>query len=393
MKHILYRYGCWVLVLSLLLLAMVAQPANAAQQQQQATATNLDAYIYLPTEALKPIFQNQISQQVNTLSAGVINKMLDNLPKANQGWAKEMAGALIQPSATLSQLTPQKDGLATTVSLSFYPGDPKPINAAMLVTLGVRDASTIQVSAQPMPGSPQLANGPLTTFTMPVGQLKGINATPDCGSAGLNAHIQLPITFNTSQASTQSQSNQIAHSTLPANQTLAGIKQSHVAYTTQNKAASTLDAYIELTNSSLNALGKSIDPIVIGSVPFNNPLTAENLDINIQGDGLVITAGIYTEPPLHPRVATATAFVQPNVENGQLVMRVTDLNVEVLDIISLPKSATDNFKQQIQTMLNNNLGNALAGKFTVNNVSVGGGAALPCAGSDSLILKGTTNLT
>jgi hypothetical protein len=301
-----------------------------------------------------------------------------------------MASALIQPSATLSQLTPQKDGLATTVSLSFYPGDPKPVNAAMLVSFSARDASTIQVSAQPIPGSPQLANGPLTTFMVPVGQLKGINTTPDCGSASLNAHIQLPVTF-TSQASTQSQGSQIAQSTLPVKQTLADIKQSHI-YKSQNKAANTLDAYIELTNSSLHALGGSIDPIVVGSVPFNNSLTAENLNISVQGNGLVITSGIFTEPPLHPQVATARAFVQPSVENGQLVMRVTDLKVDVLGLISLPDGVTDNFKEKIQAMLNNNLGNALAGKFTVNSVSVGGGTALPCAGSDSLILKGTTNL-
>ena len=244
-----------------------------------------------------------------------------------------------------------------------------------------------------MPGSPQLASGPLTTFTVPIGELKGIHTTPDCGNAGINANIQLPFSFNGSQARNPSQNGQAVYSALLAHQPLRDIEQPLVAHTTSNRAANTLEAYAEIPNSSLNALGSSIDPIVIGTVPFNNPLTAENLHINVQGNGLVITSDIFTEPPLHPQVATLTAFVQPSAENGQLVMRVTSLSVKVLGFFSMPDSATENYKQQLQTMLNNNLGNALAGKFTVNSVSVGGDAALPCVGSDSLILKGTTNLT
>jgi hypothetical protein len=380
MKRTLYRQGRWLLLLSLLLLGMLANPVKAAQQGQQAT-TNLDAYVYLPTEALKPIFQNQINQQVNTLSAGVIDKMLESLPKANQGWAKDMAGALIQPSATLSQLTPQEDGLAATVSLNFYPGDPKPTNAAMLVTFSVRDASTIQVSAQPVPGSPQLANGPLTTFAVPVGQLMGITTTPDCGSAGIDVHIQLPVTFNASIASTQSQSRQIAQSILPANQTLADIKQPHVAHTTQKKAASTLDAYAEVPNSSLNSFASKIPPLPIP----NTIWTAQNFRISTQDNGLVITSDISS---LGIVLASTRTNVRASAENGRLVMHVTSTTLTV----AIFHFAMDTYNQQIEDLLNNNLGNALAGKFTVNDVAVGGGTALSCAGSDSLILKGTTNL-
>jgi hypothetical protein len=355
--------------------------ASQARQQKQTATSNLSANIYLPTEALKPIFQDQISQQVTGLTNGMMNNMFSGLPSADQGWARAMAGTLIQPSATLLQVTPQQNGLATSMSLSMYPGDPKPVNASMLVTLSARDASTIQVSAQPVPGSPQLANGPLTTFGVPVGQLTSINATPGCGGIALNANIQVPIAFNSTQANTQSHSSQV----------LSEVRQSQVVRTNQNKAGTALNAYVEIPNSSLSALGRSIGPIKVGEVPFSNPLTAENMNISTQGNGLVITAGIFTEPPLHPQVATFTAFVQASAENGQLVMTVTKVDVKVAGI-SLPNGATDSYKQQIQTLLNNNLGNMLAGKFTVDSVSVGGGANVPCAAADSLMLQGATNI-
>jgi hypothetical protein len=355
----------------------------------------LHASVYLATDSLKSVFQDQINQQVTSLSNGMMNNMLGSLPATDQVWARAMAGSLIQPSATLTRLTPQDDGLDARLGLSLYPGDPKPINAAMLVTFSVRDASTIQVSARPVSGSPQLVNGPLTTFAVPVGQLESINTTPDCGNAGLKTNIQVPVTFDS--ASNQSQNNQVAQSTLPDKPILADIQRPQVAYTTLNRAANTLNAYVEITNSSLNALGSAMGPIGIGSITIvpwdpNNPLTAENLQINTEGNGLGITADIYVQRPMHTRVATATAFAQPGAVNGQLVTSVTDLRVKVFGIVSLPDSATVSYKTQIENMLNTNLGNALAGKFTVNGVSVGGGAALSCAQSNSLILQGTTSL-
>ena len=384
MKHTFYRQSRWIPLLLLISLCLIATPvvsaANQGRLQKRATATSLNANIYLPTEALKPIFQDQINQQVASLSSGMITNTLSGLPSADQSWAKAMANALIQPSATLTQLTPQKDGLVTSVNLSLYPGDPKPTNASMLVTFGVRDASTIQVSGQSIPGNPQLANGPLTTFTVPIGQLKSISTALNCGDAALDANIQLPITFNTSQTSTQSQSAPVARA---ANQTLADMQQPQIAYTTQNKAANTLDAYAEVPNSSLSTLGSSI-----GSFPISNTWTAQNLRIKTQNNGLVITSDISLWGT-GVVLATATTHVQPSAEGGKLVMHVTSTTLSVF-IFSF---ANNSYNQQIENLLNSNLGNALAGKFTVNSVSVGGGQALPCAGSDSLILKGTTSIS
>jgi hypothetical protein len=398
MKRLFYHQGSWMPLLLLALVCLIATPVSAARQarqQQQAKTTSLHASVYLAKDSLKSVFQDQINQQVASLSNGMINNMLGSLPATDQVWARAMAGSLIQPSATLTQLTPQDNGLDARIHLSLYPGDPKPINVAMLMTFSVRDASTIQVSAQPVSGSPQLANGPLTTFAVPIGQLESINTTPNCGNAGLKTNIRVPVTFDT--ASNRSQNNQVAQSTLPDKQIMAGIQRPQVAYTTLNRAENASNAYVEISNNSLNALGSATGPIGIGSITIvpwdpNNPLTAENLHINTGGNGLEITADIYVQRPMHTRVAIATAFAQPGAVNGQLVTSVTDLQVRAFGIVSLPDSATASYKTQLENMLNSNLGNALAGKFTVNGVSVGGGAALSCAQSDSLILQGTTSL-
>lgn len=380
---ILYRQSRRMPLLLLLLLGLITAPASAAngfRQEQRATPSNLNANIYLLTEGLKPVFQNQINQQVANISNGMISNMPGGQPSTDQSWVKGLAETLIQPSATLTKLTPENDGLVTTVNLSMFPGDPKPISTAMLVTFSVRDTSTVQVSAQPVPGSPQLANGPLTTFTLPIGELQSINPTPNCGEAALNSNIQIPVTFNANLAGNQNQNKQIAQSTLSANQTLADIQQPEV--NTQERAASTLDAYAEVPNSSLSTLASGIAPFKIA----NTIWTAQNFHIKTQNNGLVITSDISS---LGIVFASTTTNVQPGAENGKLVMHVTSTTLSVF-IFQFPN---DTYNKQIEDLLNSNLGNTLAGKFTVNSVGVGGGTALPCAGSDSLILKGTTNLT
>jgi hypothetical protein len=398
MKRMFYRQRAWILLLLLGLVFLLATPVSAAsqvQQQRRATTTNLPASVYIAMDSLQSMFQDQINQQVANLSASTMNGMLGSLPAADQGWARAMAGALIQPSATLTQLTPQSDGLNTQLSLSLYPGDPKPINAAMLVTFGVRDASTIQVNAQPVAGSPQLANGPLTTLAVPIGQLESINTTPNCGNVGLKTDILVPVTVASTGG--QNQNNQFAQSTSPVNQTLAYTQRSQMtSYKAQKRAATTANAFVEITNSSLNALGSAMGPLNIGKITIvpwdpNDPLTAENIQINTQGTGLWITADIYVQQKIgHNKIATAVAVAQPSAVNGQLVMTITSLQVKVFGLISLPPSATASYKTQLQDMLNSNLGAALAGQFTVNSVSIGG--AVACAASNSLILQGTTSL-
>ncbi len=402
MKRILYRQGHWVLpLLLLLLLCLIAAPARAAnqtRQQQRVTNTSLNANIYLPTEGLKSVFQDKINQQIGNLSNDMTSKMLGNLPSADRGWAKDIAGALIQPSATLQQLTPQKDGLAATVNLSLFTGDPKPINTTMLITFSVRDASTIQVSAQPVSGSSSTPNGPLTTFPIPIGTLNSVNTTPNCSTTALDANIQLPVTIDTSLTSNQSQDNSssppdpsspsgpqlphLPHPALSASQTQTDMQHLQFAYTTQHQAANTLNVYAELPNSSLSTLGSAI-----GSMPIDNMWTAQNLRIKTQDNGLMVIADVSLRST-GLVVGTATSHLQPGTENGKLVMHITSTIVNV-GIFSFPTSM---YNQRITNMLNSNLSNAFAGNFTANSVGVGGGTALPCAGSDSLIIQGLANM-
>src|SRR5260370_7885796 len=65
----------------------------------------------------------------------------------------------------------------------------------MVIGFSVANASTVQVSAHPLNGSPALVNGPLTTFQIPVGQLNGINTTPLCGDSALAVKVHFPVTI------------------------------------------------------------------------------------------------------------------------------------------------------------------------------------------------------
>jgi hypothetical protein len=365
----------------------MAVPVSAARQQQRASSNTIDANVYMPTEALKSVFQDQMNQQVAGLTSSMIAKMLANASSTDQHWMQEMATALLQPSATLTDLTPQKDGLTAKLNISMYSGDSRPVNTSMLVTLSVRDASTIQVSVQPASGGAQLANGgQATTLTMPIGQLKSIKTTTDCGNMALNVNVQLPFALNTSQTNTQSQNNQVAQvpqSSLPANQTLTDIQKSQVASTSQNQAANTLESYVEIPASSLSTMGSSI-----GSFPIpNSPLQAQNLRISTQGNNLVIVSDIaFARTGIV--VGTATTLAQPTAQNGNLVLLITSTTVKVA-FLNFPDNS---YNQQLQDTINGDLNNAIAGRFTVDSVGIGGGTPLPCAATDSLVLHGTTNL-
>jgi hypothetical protein len=359
---------CLALVALISSLVYVTTPAHAAattiQQQKLASDTTmLAANFYLPTSALQPLFQDKINQQVpiavNNAIAGIVSK----LPASTQIWAGQMAQTLIQPSATLVSLTPQQDGLATKLRISLYPGDPQPINANMLVTFGVKDASTIQVSAQATKNGPALVNGPLATFHLPVGQLNSIQTTPNCGVAALALGLQLPISLGSSGTSTQQASSvkvQQLSQDVPAN--------------------ATTPAYVEIPASSLAKLGPSI-----GTIPLNSSMSAQNIRVAIQGTQLVVTSDILLGSL---QIGTATTLVTPTAINGNLAVNVTKTTLNVL-IMSFQYNT---YNQQIQQLINGKLSKALTGKFTVNRAAIGANSSVPCAAGDSLILSGTSSL-
>src|ERR1051326_994267 len=209
MTRIRYMQLGWVMLLAVLLLGLVVTPASARSKAMQGTAqsnstTAVNATIYVTTGTLEPIFQSRIQQQVPVAVNGAISNIVSQLPQRDQGWATQMATTLIQPSATLTSLTTQQGGLAATLHMTLYPGDPQPINASMLVTLSVINSSTVQISAKPLNGSPALVNGPLTTFRIPIGQLNSINTTPTCGDSALALRLLFPVSLG--QASTDRKS-------------------------------------------------------------------------------------------------------------------------------------------------------------------------------------------
>src|SRR5436853_7120684 len=175
MKHIGYKQAAWVMLLAVLLLGLLVTPAGASSSTKQRPAQRLDnttsvnATIYITTGTLEPIFQSRIQHQVPVAVNGAISNIVSKLPQQDHAWATQMANTLIQPSATLTGLTTEQGGLATSLQVTLYPGDPQPINATMLISLRVIDSSTVQVSATPLNGSPALVDGPLTTFQIPIG--------------------------------------------------------------------------------------------------------------------------------------------------------------------------------------------------------------------------------
>jgi hypothetical protein len=379
--------GCriaWSALLAVLLSVLVVVPVSASvrtiaapavlRQGVSASATSLDATFYLTTATLQPMFQRRIDQQVpgamNAAMAGVVNK----LPPADRVWAAQMADALIQPEAILTTLTPRQDGLAAGVRLSLYPGDPKPINAAMLVTFSVMNASTVRVSAHPLRGSPTLVNGPLTTLRMPLGQLNDIGATPSCGDAALAVKLSVPVTLGqggmTQMAATrQSSSAQVI---------LAKSRDQQL----QSMQVQQSPSYAEIPASSLSTLGASI-----GTLPVSKNLSAQHIQVGVQGSQLVITSDIFLGTSL--KLGIATTYIQPLAQNGSLAVHVVRTTLTIFSLFTFPYNT---YNSQIEQTLNSKLNGALGGKFYATNAAIGPNTHVPCAASDSLILAGTISL-
>ena len=375
-KRRLFQIGCG-LVLTTILFCLTITPVRSAQArvlsaQQSRVNTSMNAIFYLQSNSLQPIFQSNIDNDVPNAVNNALTGVVNQLPAQDRGWATQMARALIQPSATLTGLTPQQNGILTTVQLSLYPGDPQPTNSQMLITFNVQDSSTIQVSAQAVSGSPALMTGPIATFQMPVGQLSSITTTPACGNAALAVQLQFPISIGSGQpGGTATSAGQATQNNAPMRQ----------AYVQQTSADNMPDSYIEIPASSLATLGNSI-----GSLQINSSLMAQNIQITVQGSHLIITSDIMLGSF---QLGTATTTVEPTTANGSLAVKVLKTTLTIFQIFSFPDNA---YNQQIEQTLNSDLNGALTGKFTVTDATIGPTSALPCAASDSLVLTGTTNL-
>ena len=376
MKYKIYvRAGLLLLLTLLVILVSSTLPAHAATRlmRTQRDTTPLSARIYLTNGTLAPIFQSRVNQQVPGVVSAAIASIVSKLPATDQGWASTMATTVIQPSVLLTSLVPTQSGLVASIRISLYAGDPQPINARLLIKFSVLDSSTVQVSVQPMPGSPNLINGPITTLHIPIGQLNGINATPGCGDSSLAVNLQVPLSLGGQVASTQS--GQVISNSVSA------IRERHTQ--TLSSAASGGTAYVEISSASLSALGNSLGSFPIGS----NNMSAQNLQVSVQGSNIVVTSDILLGSSF--KLGTAVTTVQPTATGGKLAVNVLSTTLTVLQVFTFPQ---DTYNAQIQQMLNARLGTALTGKFNVSSAAIGTNSHVPCSASDSLVLTGTTNL-
>src|SRR5579863_972680 len=211
MKKLRFIRAGWVLLLAALVLGVsFLTPALASthfarhSNAKAAAGTSVDATIYLTLSTLEPMFQSSLARRVPDDMNNAINALVSKLPAQDQVWTREMAVTLIQPSATLQNLVTQQNGMAMYMRIALYPGDPKPIDAGLLISFSVLDSSTIQTSASPLNNGPDLASGPQDTFQIPIGTLNGVNTTPNCGASALSLHLQIPVSLGaTASTSTQ----------------------------------------------------------------------------------------------------------------------------------------------------------------------------------------------
>ena len=266
-RHIRFLQVGWISLLLLLLLALMVTPVSAnssatqrSAHQQSNPATSVAANIYITLGTLAPLFQSNINNAVPGAVNSAINSIVGSLPQNDRSWAQIMATTLFQPSATLTSLTRQSNGLVTSLQLSLYPGDPHPINASLLTSFSVASASSISVTAKPINGSPALVNGPISTFQVPFGQLNSIRTTTTCGDAALNVGLQFPISLAQGQTQSQVQSTGL---NAPVNPTL--LQHPRNLVDKNSEPATNTNTYVEIPASSLAAIGNSI-----GSFPVNS---------------------------------------------------------------------------------------------------------------------------
>lgn len=336
----------WLDMLLLLLMVLFIIFANLSAEIPRPTSNTvtLNTTIYLPTATLKPILQSNVDQQIQA---------------SNQGWL----GSLIHPSVT--QLTPQSDGLAMTLSQSLFPGGPSPINSSTLLKFGVLNSSTIQVSGEPMAGGPAFLNGPLTQINVTQGSVNGISPTPNCGDSALAVKLGFPISIGQGQQGSQ-----------------AKLIQSAEMIRQPSANTATAKAYVEVTSSVLASLGNQM-----GSFPVSQNLTAQNIRIGVENNEILVRSDISLWQT-GIMVGSSTIHILPLVENGNLLLHVTETDISVA-FLTFPE---DSYDQQIQNQINQQLANALGNLFTVTKVGIGSDMHIPCMAHDSLILTGTTNM-
>lgn len=343
----LFRAGS-ALLIGLVLCMCLSGPsqvaASARSQTGSSPAPTFSSDVYLASSFLLPNFQSTLDQQTPDLVNSVLNTLVNQMPTQDRGWAAQMAGALLQPQATITSLTPQQQGLQANLALSLYAGDPKPMSLSLLTGFSVLNPSTLQISALSTDG-PSLASGPLGTLPVAIGQVNNVAPTPNCGNADLKLNMTFPLGVG-----------QTTHASNPAT-----------------------NAYIEIPANSLAQIGPSF-----GVMTINSALTARNIRVSTQGHNIVATAEIdlFGLP-----VASTVSTVAPEAVQGSLTVRV--LGTQVFPFSGPFSFPLNSFNHQIEQTFNARLGGATAGHFLVASAAIGPNPQLPCVAAGSLVLGGT----
>ncbi|HEX7735769.1 MAG TPA: hypothetical protein VF458_12945 [Ktedonobacteraceae bacterium] len=366
-------------ILSVLALCMLFSSTVQAAGRPPVTGsdrpTSVNANVYLTESMLQPMFQTSINQSIPQMVSGALSSMVKQLPQQDQGWALQMASALLQPSATLVSLKAEPDGLLTTLKISLYQGDPKAITTSVLVGFKVTNTSTIQVTALPLPGGQtSLVSGPLTTFSVPIGSLTSIKATPQCGDSNLGVSLKFPISLG--QGGTNPTPTPAGNANFTKTRVSAPARGVPGSHQNQPLVTYATNSYIELPASSLAQLGGSI-----GNIQVSSSLTAQNIRVSVAGNNLVTTSDILWHGL---GVGIAVSTMAPGAVNGNLVVHVTSTDLQI-GFLSFP---IDSYNQQIEKELNAELNGALTGVFYVNQAAIGPNAHLTCAAANSLVMGG-----
>ena len=385
MKYIRHMKVGWILLLAALVLGVsIITPAAAFNKTMQHTAqqgssTSINASFYLATASMQSLFQSNIDAKVPASVNSAITGMINKLPQQDRSWAYLMATTIIQPSATLVSLVPQKGGLVMKLRLSLYPGDPKPITSSMLISFSVLDSSTAQVTATPLNGSPALMSGPVSTFKIPMGSLNSIAATPGCGASALALNLQLPVSLRQSSLQVQQ-----ANASTAGNLLTAGNPTSLGNYSSPGRQAKVLNpgnvnSFVEIPASSLASLGSTI-----GSMPVGNGLIAQNMRIGVQSSDVLVTTDIIWNGL---NIGTAMTTMTPSANGGKMVVHVVNTTLNLFGFIPFPMNS---YNTQTEQTLNAKLGSAFSGTYYVSSAGIGPNSQLTCAAQDSLVLSGST---
>lgn len=385
MKNVRMLHLGWALLLVALVLSVSFHPfvrpalasnnavRHTAAQKHAAATTSITATIYVTSGTIQPMFQAAIDKDVPQAFSSAISNMIGKLPQQDRGWALQMATTLLQPSATLQSLTTQKNGLATSILVSLYPGDPKPTASNMLISFSVLDSTTIQVSGASLDGSPALASGPLQTITMPLGVLNAVSTTPNCGDSALSFNLQVPVGLSGQSPAASTQLSQPLAS--------AAGHQNPMAVVRRSSPGSDTSTFIEVPASSIMALNSTF-----GDFQVDSSTTAKNIRLSVQGNTIHALSDIYWNGW---NVGPADTTLVPTASGGNLVMHVTNTNFSLFGIFPFQ---VNTYNQMVQQLVNARLSNALPGQFTVNQAQIGPTSQLPCARSNSLVLTGTSNI-